>query len=388
MKRIEYIDLIRGYALVCIMINHVPGSVLSHATISHLAFSDAAEIFVFVAGWLVGSIWLRIAAKSGAPAARRRFLTRAGELYIAYLVGAVGMVGLSVLLTRIGFAHDVVWSGFADRMAQSPFAFLFDVARMFTQPNLADVLLLYVAVMLMSCAVVPLLIRWPLVTLAGSALMWYNAGWLNGLLPTEREEGGFLFNPFGWQMLFFTGAAIAIHGRALMSVLRPHAGAVTGAATVICAAGVYYGLGRQIPAIGDSATYEAFRGLLGNLDKWSLDEVRFVGLLAMAWLAAVPGREVMDRMATSRAGRTLSLVGRHGLPCFILGVMLTVVGDALNTAAGDGVAARLGTDILLTALLVGAACVLQARAAAAQAVRARVRAKPTPAVARPGRDTA
>ncbi|WP_118134324.1 OpgC domain-containing protein [Oceanicella sp. SM1341] len=386
MKRIEYIDMIRGYALVCIMINHVPGSVLSHATISHLAFSDAAEIFVFVAGWLVGSIWMRIRAKGGESAARRRFFTRAGELYIAYLVGAVGMVGLSVLLSRTGFEHTVVFSGFADRMAESPFAFLFDVASLFTQPNLADVLLLYVAVMLMSCAVIPALIRWPLATLAGSGLLWYFAGPLNALLPTE--EGGFLFNPFGWQLLFFTGAAIAVHGRALMEALRPHATAVTGAAAMVCAAGLYYGLGRQIPAIGDSAVYQAFRTTFGDIDKWSLDEVRFIGLLAMAWLAAVPGRRLLDGMATSRAGRTVSLVGRHGLPCFILGVMLTVTGDAINTAAGGGVAARLGTDILLTVLLIGAACLLEARASAAQAMRARVRAEPVPVAPQRRRDAA
>jgi hypothetical protein len=45
------IDFWRGLALVTIFIDHVPGLVFENYTLRSVAISDAAEIFVFLAGW-------------------------------------------------------------------------------------------------------------------------------------------------------------------------------------------------------------------------------------------------------------------------------------------------------------------------------------------------
>ena len=49
-KRIDGIDFWRGLALLMIFIDHVPENVFQHVTQKNFGFSDAAELFVFLAG--------------------------------------------------------------------------------------------------------------------------------------------------------------------------------------------------------------------------------------------------------------------------------------------------------------------------------------------------
>ena len=49
-KRIDGIDFWRGLALMMIFIDHVPENVFQHVTQKNFGFSDAAELFVFLAG--------------------------------------------------------------------------------------------------------------------------------------------------------------------------------------------------------------------------------------------------------------------------------------------------------------------------------------------------
>ena len=51
MRAENAVDFWRGVALVMIFINHVPGNVFSYYTLRNYAISDAAELFVFLAGW-------------------------------------------------------------------------------------------------------------------------------------------------------------------------------------------------------------------------------------------------------------------------------------------------------------------------------------------------
>jgi hypothetical protein len=45
------VDFWRGFALVTIFVDHVPGIVFENYTLHKFAISDAAELFVFLAGW-------------------------------------------------------------------------------------------------------------------------------------------------------------------------------------------------------------------------------------------------------------------------------------------------------------------------------------------------
>src|SRR6516165_11102780 len=45
------IDFWRGFALLTIFINHVPGIYFERFTFRNVSLSDSAELFVFLAGW-------------------------------------------------------------------------------------------------------------------------------------------------------------------------------------------------------------------------------------------------------------------------------------------------------------------------------------------------
>lgn len=45
------VDFWRGYALIAIFINHVPGIYCARFTHTNISISDSADLFVFLAGW-------------------------------------------------------------------------------------------------------------------------------------------------------------------------------------------------------------------------------------------------------------------------------------------------------------------------------------------------
>ena len=79
MSRIRSLDMLRGYALACIMLNHMPRGVLRQLTLTNFAIYDAAELFVLLSGFLVGLVWMKVEARQGRLAAQWRFARRAGS---------------------------------------------------------------------------------------------------------------------------------------------------------------------------------------------------------------------------------------------------------------------------------------------------------------------
>ena len=79
MNRLIALDMLRGYALVCIMLDHMPKSALRSFTLANFSIFDAAELFVLLSGFLVGMVWQSVERRQGARAAQWRFARRAFE---------------------------------------------------------------------------------------------------------------------------------------------------------------------------------------------------------------------------------------------------------------------------------------------------------------------
>lgn len=73
-QRDERVDFFRGLALVFIFWDHIPGSVFGDVTVRNFGLSDAAEIFVFLAGYSAGAAYVALAgaARRGGSALARR----------------------------------------------------------------------------------------------------------------------------------------------------------------------------------------------------------------------------------------------------------------------------------------------------------------------------
>ena len=352
--RIAALDMLRGYALVCIMLDHMPIGVLRRFTLTNFAIFDAAELFVLLSGFLVGMVWIKVQARQGLAAAQWRFLRRAGQVWLALIAGGVLLALLSRVLREAGLVHTAVWFEYGNWVIDNPLGYLGTLGLLWMQPNLLDVLALYVILLALAPVTVPLLLRWPWRFAAGSLALWAVAIPLNAALPNQRVEGGLLFNPFGWQLLFHAGVAMGAFRHRFMPVLRRHARLLTVLAAVVMLYGTLLGWtarwGHAVPPL--QPLRDALWWLSGPVDKWRLDAVRVAAIVAASWLVAVPLAGVLGRLAATRLGRALAVIGRGGLVSFVACVLLSVVGDAMAmTPPGAGWPRLLAVDVWVMAAL-------------------------------------
>ena len=345
MKRLITLDMLRGYALVSIMVNHMPISVMRSVTLPNFSIFDASELFVLLSGFLVGMVWRSVETKEGRPTAQRRFARRSFEVWRAMVLGALLMAGLSAALWAMDLPHTAIWNQYAIWVVDNPFGFVVAVGSMWLQPNIVDVLAVYVVLIASSIAIVPLMLRWPLLVAVGSVVLWWFAPQLNAMIPTFSSKNGFLFNPFGWQMLFFTGTAMGLFRHEMMPRLWPWRHMLTVAALGMFAFGCAIVIAARIgePAI---VVRTALKSVYGEVDKWNLDGTRYLAIVAAAWLVAVPFARPMEWFSASRLGVAFQQIGRGGLWSFIACVLLSVTGDAFQMTPKDqSILMRLAIDL-------------------------------------------
>ena len=98
------VDFLRGLALVVIFINHVPGNVLSNFTHTNFGFSDAAEVFVTLAGFAAAQAYFPLLESGERLAASLKALHRAGVLYLAHIATTVAAIAI-LAAAAIAFSH-------------------------------------------------------------------------------------------------------------------------------------------------------------------------------------------------------------------------------------------------------------------------------------------
>lgn len=334
MKRIGYLDSLRGYALICIMLDHMPVGTVRQLTLVNFAIFDAAELFVLLSGFLVGLVWVKIEAREGLSAAQWRFAKRSFQVWRALIIGGIMIALLSRFLWSFGMEHTAVWYEYSNWIVAHPFGYIVTLAVLWMQPNLLDVLALYVILLASAPIFVPLLIRSPALFAAGSVMLWWFAPPLNALIPNQRPDPGFLFNPFGWQMLFYAGVGIGVFRRQIYAALAPWAKWITIFATFIV---IYSLLMATLWKFGGVSKdiCDAMWRMVGTVNKWRMDGFRFLAIMCATWLVAVPLSRPINWLANTRLGRGAADIGRGGLFSFILCVMLSIIGDAMVVNTPD-----------------------------------------------------
>jgi hypothetical protein len=80
------IDFWRGFALLTIFVDHVPGLWFESYTMRQFGLSDAAELFVFLAGWSMRLLMNGRKEPMSLPGAVMRLETRALTIFFAQLI--------------------------------------------------------------------------------------------------------------------------------------------------------------------------------------------------------------------------------------------------------------------------------------------------------------
>src|ERR1700675_2475634 len=81
-ERDPRIDVLRGMSLLMIFVDHIPGNMLGLFTLHNFGFSDAAEVFVLLAGMSSMLAYGRIFEREGALGGLRRIFQRCVRIYL------------------------------------------------------------------------------------------------------------------------------------------------------------------------------------------------------------------------------------------------------------------------------------------------------------------
>lgn len=317
------IDFWRGVALVMIFINHIPGLDYSYLTLRNYAISDAAELFVFLAGCSLAFVANGQAAAKPLGQVVMRLLIRAFEIWQAQVVTisvAIAMLGASAIAFNDPLLLE--WHGagpaFSDTVRSS-----IGLALLTYQIGYFNILPLYVVLLLQAIAFVALS-RWSMVLALAASVALYAATLTFQLkLPSWPAGGAWFFNPLSWQLLIVLGfLAMTARRRypaseAVLRRLWPWAAAivVTGAAIVW----IDY---RPDPmAVPEPRYFFMF-------DKVFLSPVRVLSMVAIA-VALYPAYPVLSRQMGS-AVRYCSSLGRNSLPVFCVASLLALAGQIVR----------------------------------------------------------
>jgi hypothetical protein len=206
-KRDPRVDAMRGLALLMIFVDHIPNNTLSLITLHNFGFSDAAEVFVLLAGFSSMMAYGRAFERGGASGGLKRIFLRLVRLYL-FQVGLL-LVTLGVVLAWTTYFN--LQPTIVAPILNKPITGLAHALTLHAVPTYLDILPLYILLL----AAFPLIyvgLKWrPWTALAISAAIWLSTN-LNGdiNLPNWVDGGNWFFDPFSWQLLFTIGAALAL----------------------------------------------------------------------------------------------------------------------------------------------------------------------------------
>ncbi|WP_179379970.1 OpgC family protein [Jannaschia marina] len=216
------LDFFRGMAMFIILIAHTPGNAWTLWIFpARWAFSDATEIFVFCSGMASAIAFGRSFDRSGWTMGTARVTYRIWQIYWAHICMFVAIATMLAAIDATGWHPDKeyigslnLWKFFADPAPQ-----LIGLVTLTYVPNYFDILPMYMVVL----AFMPLFMvvgRGSFPALAAlSVTIWIFAqrvileplglGHLHLSFPAEPwSDRLWFFNPFGWQLIFFTGFAL------------------------------------------------------------------------------------------------------------------------------------------------------------------------------------
>ena len=216
------VDFWRGFALITIFIDHIPGVIYSHYTMVNYSIADAADLFVFLAGWS-----LRLMADGGGRhmATRDvmlRLFGRAIELYAAQvLITMLAIAMLAVAATELTNPLLLEWHN-AAAVFNDPVPTHIGLAVLTHQLGYFDILPLYVVLMLMAPFFALIDRKLPGVLLPASIALYVVVLAFRLTLPTWPVSGTWFFNPLAWQIVLVLGFVLARDDRGVGAWARRH----------------------------------------------------------------------------------------------------------------------------------------------------------------------
>lgn len=342
------LDFFRGIAMIIILFAHTPGNFFTSWIPARWGFSDATEMFVFCSGMASALAFGNSFDRAGWPLGTARVGFRVWQVYWAHIGMFFVIATLMAVLNATGwFERDYVAQLNLYPFFEDPLTQIAGLMTLTYVPNYFDILPMYLVILaMMPLAMALARIDIRLVAMV-SVTVWifaqsrlledFGLGHMHLSLPAEPfSDRQWFFNPFGWQLVFFTGFAF----------IRGWIPAPPIKAWLVALAVVVVLLNIPFSHIGIRAIEREWFGLAfdGNpIIDWRLDNrgwfnksdfgiLRYVQFLALAYLgfaaSGVAGRNLMPRGAHMGGSiwafvvAQISKIGQQSLAVFLFSMVL------------------------------------------------------------------
>ncbi len=320
-SRMDAIDFWRGVVLAIIFINHIPGNILGSLTPRNFGFSDASEAFVFISGLSVALAYGRRFKGVGAVSASMPLLRRAFRLYFVHLALTAAALLLFAAATALTGQDSLLADHGCATAFLEPARGLYGIVTLSNQISYFNILPLYVVLLVIAPPLFLIGVRDRSWMLLVSVVIYLMGRWLEPGFHASGDDATWYFNPAAWQLMFaigiFVGLALPEKGVFFCRSIYWSALLFSFIAAVVVTnvAGLVPGFVDQI-------------GEFLDWNKTNLGVIRIVAFLALAYSIYCSG--ITARLRPMSIYPAFSLLGRHALPVFCLGSLLSALGQILN----------------------------------------------------------
>lgn len=330
------LDFFRGISMFIIFIAHVPSNYWTLWIPARFGFSDATEIFVFCSGMASAMAFGAVYRDQGWPMGTSRIIFRVWQVYwvhlALFLAIATLMVTLNVLnLNNINYVSQLNLHKFFENPEQN----LLGLMTLTYVPNYFDILPMYIGILLLLPCVMALRIFGTLPAALFVIGLWLIAQTSSLQLPAEPwSDRQWFFNPFGWQLIFFTGFAF-MAGWIKPPPINKYLITLSLVVLIVTFPFAYYWIldnskffmdaRRAIDPMVIETTFGTLK--YSYIDKTNLGILRYLHFLALAyifWVLAGPNgsRLQIETGIFSYAVRIIHKVGQQALATFIVGMFM------------------------------------------------------------------
>lgn len=325
------VDFWRGFALLTIFVNHIPGIYFERFTYRNVSISDSAELFVFLAGWGLALMVARYETRGSRLEAIKALGDRALRIYAVHLM----LITLAIaMLAAAAKAYDnpllLEWHN-AATVFYDPIRAHIGLVTLTYQLGYFDILPLYVVLTAASPLIVVLYWYAPNLLLPAAVALYLVVLILRISIPTWPTEGTWFFNPFAWQLIFVLGFTLA-RDNGPGALVRRHIDTIRIVALPIV---IVLGIVQFWNLHPDPTRMPEPKLLFVDLKPYQTP-IRLLQFLALAAVMSTVTPWLMRQLP--KVAHVLSLLGRKSLVVFSVGSILSLGFQIVRYVYSGGIA--------------------------------------------------
>ena len=359
-ERDPRLDFFRGIAMYIILVAHIPRNAWTGWIPARFGFSDATEIFVFCSGMASAIAFGSAYAQKGWGMGTVRVVYRCWQVYWAHIaLFFFVLMYLSAIDTYGNFDKIYINTLNLSHFIKDPLTNIVGLFSLTYVPNYFDILPMYLVILAMMPFVIALanLSYWIAALYVVGLWLIANLGLLR--LPAEPwSDREWFFNPFGWQLLFFTGFALMrgwLPAPPISILLITCAIAFVVLSAPFGSWKVFLWVNAVWPELGDliRPVWEPIKAFRSKTELGILRYVHFLSLAYLAWVAVghngvrlvVKGEGIVAQM-WGVILKFITKVGQQSLAVFVFSMALArIIGFVFDQLGRDFWTVTLGNLI-------------------------------------------